>query len=103
MLSKSAPNSFHFIEPRLLLVGPPRRRVNSADFQQRAMSPHADRSSAATAVAPTHAPLEQRGRRKEHFKVPGVRELAGCARGDPLGGGVNASRTNPWLETVRSG
>jgi hypothetical protein len=50
---------------------------------------------------PRHTEARQRGRRKEHFKVPGVREMAGCARGDPHGRA--STPVEPILGSKQSG
>jgi hypothetical protein len=101
MLSMSAPNRFHFIEQHLLLAGVPVRHVSSADFQQRAMSPHAERSSAATAVAPA---------RVLGSNVAGVRSTSKCRESenwrDVQGGirSVGASKpVEPILGSKQSG
>jgi hypothetical protein len=99
-LTKSAPNTFHLIEPRLLFIGNVHARTFDAEAHARHGIPW--RSVAATGVRRSQAPCGKcvRGGSSR----PGVpRQGRVFAAGQSQGSGVDASRANPWLDSGKAG
>jgi hypothetical protein len=96
-LTKSAPKTFLLIEPRLLYVGDTRSRLLGAAAQARGQS----RICRGDRMAACGSRSEVFGAGTSRAISPGVK--AGGRGGSSPRVGVDASRANPWLESVTAG